>query len=88
MAFSLGLAEGQVSRDETLKHCRSIVEATALPVSADLERGFGHSPQSAAETIRPNRWRVSHAITVAASLLTGALEAPLGVHIRTNDNMT
>jgi 2-methylisocitrate lyase-like PEP mutase family enzyme len=52
MAFSLGVAEGAVSRKDTLDHCRSIVAATPLPVSADLEKGFGDSPQSAAETIR------------------------------------
>ena len=44
MAFSLGVQEGQVSRDDTLKHCRAIVAATPLPVSADLEKGFGDSP--------------------------------------------
>lgn len=52
MAFSLGVAEGQVAREDTLKHCRDIVAATPLPVSADLEKGFGDSPESAAETIR------------------------------------
>lgn len=52
MAFSLGLREGQASRDQVLDHCRMIVAATPLPVSADLEHGFGHSPESAAETIR------------------------------------
>ena len=52
MAFSLGVAEGTVSRDETLNHCRTIVAATPLPVSADLEKGFGDSPESAAETIQ------------------------------------
>jgi 2-methylisocitrate lyase-like PEP mutase family enzyme len=51
MAFSLGVAEGQVSREETLSHCRTIVAATSLPVSADLEKGFGDSPESAADTI-------------------------------------
>ncbi|CAN7463768.1 isocitrate lyase/PEP mutase family protein [Mesorhizobium sp. LjNodule214] len=51
MAFSLGVAEGQVSREATLSHCRAIAAATPLPVSADLEKGFGDSPQSAAETI-------------------------------------
>ncbi len=35
-----------------MDHCRSIVAATPLPVSADLEKGFGDSPESAAETIR------------------------------------
>ncbi len=52
MAFSLGVAEGRVSREATLDHCRSIVAATSLPVSADLEMGFGDSPESVAETIR------------------------------------
>lgn len=51
MAFAMGVPEGQVDRDGTLAHCRDIVGATSLPVSADLERGFGHSPESAAETI-------------------------------------
>lgn len=52
MAFSLGVAEGSVSREDTLLHCRALVSATPLPVSADLEKGFGDSPESAAETIR------------------------------------
>lgn len=52
MAFSLGVAEGQVSREDTLSHCQAIVAATPLPVSADLEKGFGDSPQSAVETIQ------------------------------------
>ncbi len=52
MAFSLGMPEGAVSENEVLSHCKAIVSATALPVSADLERGFGDSPDSAAETIR------------------------------------
>ncbi|MDF2996147.1 MAG: 2-methylisocitrate lyase [Xanthobacteraceae bacterium] len=52
MAFSLGVAEGATSPEVMLDHCRSIVVATPLPVSADLENGFGDSPESAAETIR------------------------------------
>lgn len=52
MAFSLGVPDGQVSRKDTLSHCRTIVAATPLPVSADLEKGFGDSPESVAETIR------------------------------------
>lgn len=51
MAFSLGKVDGAASRDEVLAHCRTIVEATPLPVSADLEKGFGDSPESAAETV-------------------------------------
>jgi len=52
MAFSLGVADGHVSSEDTLTHCQAIVGATPLPVSADLEKGFGNSPESAAETIR------------------------------------
>lgn len=51
-AMALGRRDGQMTRDEVLAHCRAVVEATDLPVSADLENGFGHSPQAAAETIR------------------------------------
>ncbi len=51
-AFSLGRPEGLLTRDEVLAHCRDIVGATALPVSADLEKGFGDAPESAAETVR------------------------------------
>lgn len=52
LAFSLGRPEGLLTRDEVLAHCRDIAGATALPVSADLEKGFGDSPESAAETVR------------------------------------
>jgi 2-methylisocitrate lyase-like PEP mutase family enzyme len=52
MAFSYGVAEGQTSREDILLHCRSLVSATPLPVSADLEKGFGDSPESSAETVR------------------------------------
>jgi 2-methylisocitrate lyase-like PEP mutase family enzyme len=54
LAFALGRrdGEGAVSRDEALAHARDIVRATPLPVSADLENGFGDTPETAAETIR------------------------------------
>lgn len=54
LAFSLGRrdAEGAVSREETLASARAIVLATHLPVSADLEDGFGQHPEDVAETIR------------------------------------
>lgn len=51
LAFSHGVGEGHLSRDDVLGHCRDMVGATALPVSADLEKGFGDSPESVAETI-------------------------------------
>jgi 2-methylisocitrate lyase-like PEP mutase family enzyme len=52
MAFALGRRDGAVSRDEALAHARAIVGATPLPVSADLENGFGDAPEVVAETIR------------------------------------
>jgi 2-methylisocitrate lyase-like PEP mutase family enzyme len=48
----LGRRDGMVTRDEALAHCKSIVDATDCPVSADLEKGFGDAPAVAAETIR------------------------------------
>lgn len=52
-AFGLGRrdARGAVRRDETLAHIAQIAGATDLPVSADLENGFGDAPETAAETI-------------------------------------
>jgi 2-methylisocitrate lyase-like PEP mutase family enzyme len=52
MTFALGLPEGRASQDQVLAHCRTIVGAADLPVSADLEKGFGDSPESVAETIK------------------------------------
>jgi 2-methylisocitrate lyase-like PEP mutase family enzyme len=51
-AGMLGRRDGKVTRAEALAHARAIVEATDLPVSADLEKGFGDAPSAAAETIR------------------------------------
>ena len=54
LAFVLGRRDGvgDVTREETLANAKAIVEATDLPVAADLENGFGHTPEAAAETIR------------------------------------
>jgi 2-methylisocitrate lyase-like PEP mutase family enzyme len=51
-ACALGRRDGGLTRDEALVHARLIVEATDLPVSADLEKGFGDAPECVAETIR------------------------------------
>jgi len=53
-AFSRGRLDqvGDMGRQEALSHAREIVEATPLPVSADLENGFGDSPEAVAETVR------------------------------------
>jgi 2-methylisocitrate lyase-like PEP mutase family enzyme len=51
-ASVLGRRDGGLTRDEALAHARLLVDATALPVSADLENGFGDAPETVAETIR------------------------------------
>ena len=51
-ACAMGRRDGELTRDEALAHARMIVNATDLPVSADLERGFGDMPDTVAETIR------------------------------------
>jgi 2-methylisocitrate lyase-like PEP mutase family enzyme len=51
-AATLGRVDGKITRDEALTHARHIVAATDHPVSADLEKGFGDSPQMVAETVR------------------------------------
>lgn len=53
LAFSLGRpdAEGALSLDDTLDNAGEIVDATALPVAADLENGFGDLPEDCAQTI-------------------------------------
>lgn len=51
-AATLGRKDYRVTRDEALVHARGIVAASELPVSADLENGFGDTPEIVAETIR------------------------------------
>jgi 2-methylisocitrate lyase-like PEP mutase family enzyme len=51
-ACAIGHRDGGITRDQALAHARSIVEATELPVSADLENGFGDAPETVAETVR------------------------------------
>jgi 2-methylisocitrate lyase-like PEP mutase family enzyme len=51
-AFSVGQRDNTVGRDKTIAHAANIVSATDLPVSADLENGFGDGPEAVAETIR------------------------------------
>jgi 2-methylisocitrate lyase-like PEP mutase family enzyme len=51
-AFTLGVPDGgSVGRDEALAHAADIAAATVLPVSADLENGYGHTPQEVADTV-------------------------------------
>jgi 2-methylisocitrate lyase-like PEP mutase family enzyme len=65
----LGRRDGKVLRDEALAHARAIVEATDLPVSADLEKGFGDEPASTAETIR---------LAAGVGLVGGSIEDATG----------
>ena len=51
-AAALGRKDGGLTRIEALEHARAVVEATDLPVSADLENGFGHAPEFVADTVR------------------------------------
>jgi 2-methylisocitrate lyase-like PEP mutase family enzyme len=50
-AFTLGRLDGNVTLDEVLDHIRVLDQATALPVSADLENGFGPRPEDAAHAV-------------------------------------
>jgi len=51
-ANSIGRQDHGVTRDEMFAHAATLAAATELPVSADLENGFGHDPGTVAETIR------------------------------------
>ena len=65
----MGRRDGQVTRDEALAQARDIVLATDLPVSADLENGFGDAPAIVAETIQ---------LAAAAGLVGGSIEDATG----------
>jgi 2-methylisocitrate lyase-like PEP mutase family enzyme len=65
----LGRRDGKVVREEALAHARAIVGATDLPVSADLEKGFGDAPEAAAETIR---------LAAGVGLVGGSIEDATG----------
>jgi 2-methylisocitrate lyase-like PEP mutase family enzyme len=71
LAFTLGRPDGAraVSREETLANARAIVEATDLPVAADLENGFRDAPEAAAETIQ---------MAAAVGLVGGSIEDATG----------
>jgi len=51
-AYTLGRLDGRVTREEKMEHCRAVCAATDVPVSADLEQGFGDDVETVAETIR------------------------------------
>jgi 2-methylisocitrate lyase-like PEP mutase family enzyme len=68
-AATLGRVDGKVTRDEALSHARNIVAATDSPISADLEKGFGDTPEVVAETIR---------LAAGAGLVGGSIEDATG----------
>lgn len=51
-AFSIGKSDNAVGREAMLDHARDVAAATDLPISIDLENGFGDAPEVVAETIR------------------------------------
>lgn len=63
-AFSLGKLDGEVTLDEKIAHCRALSEATQIPLSADLENGYGHEPEVVASTIT----RIAEAGAVGGSI--------------------
>lgn len=92
-AGTLGRRDGRVGRDEALAHARVIVQATPLPVNADLEDGFADSPEGAAETVRlaaetglaglsiedySSRGDAIHGAELAAARVEAAAEAARG----------
>jgi 2-methylisocitrate lyase-like PEP mutase family enzyme len=64
-AFSEGQQDNTIGRDEMIAHVSSIAAVTDLPVSADLENGFGDAPEDVAETIR---------LAAAAGVVGGSIE--------------
>jgi 2-methylisocitrate lyase-like PEP mutase family enzyme len=64
-AFSVGRRDNTIDRAQMMEHVAAIASATDLPVSADLENGFGDTPEIVAETIR---------LAAAAGLAGGSIE--------------
>src|SRR5271154_171963 len=68
-AFSAGQRDNTIDRDRMMEHLSVIAAATELPVSADLENGFGDSPEMVAETIR---------LAAVAGVVGGSIEDATG----------
>jgi len=70
-AFSRGYLDSasEMTREVILQNAKEIVDATSLPVSADLQNGFGHTPNICAETIR---------LAAAVGLAGGSIEDSTG----------
>jgi 2-methylisocitrate lyase-like PEP mutase family enzyme len=63
-AFTLGRLDGDVTLDEVVAHTAALAEASSLPVSVDLENGYGAEPEAAALAIT----RVADAGAVGGSI--------------------
>src|SRR5260370_24341448 len=68
-AFSAGQRDGMVGRDPMMIHVSAMAAATDLPVSADLDNGYGDPPETVHETIR---------LTAAAGVVGGSIEDASG----------
>ena len=68
-AFSAGQRDNTIDRHRMMEHVSAIASATNLPVSADLENGFGDAPEIVAETIR---------LAAAAGVVGGSIEDATG----------
>jgi 2-methylisocitrate lyase-like PEP mutase family enzyme len=68
-AFSTGQRDNTLDRDTMMEHVGAIASATDLPVSGDLEHGYGDDPETVAETIR---------LAAAAGLVGGSIEDATG----------
>lgn len=70
-ALSRGQPDNSMGRDQTMAHLTDIASATTLPVSADLENGFGNTPDVVAETIR---------LAAATGIVGGSIEDSTNQH--------
>lgn len=68
-ACTLGRNDYEIMRDEALPHAASLASSVDIPVSADLENGFGDAPDMVAETIR---------MAVGSALCGGSIEDTTG----------
>jgi 2-methylisocitrate lyase-like PEP mutase family enzyme len=68
-AFSCGLLDGAIGREQMMAHLAELAAATDLPLSADLENGFGESPETVADTIR---------LAAATGIVGGSIEDASG----------
>ena len=68
-AFSVGRRDNTIDRDEMMAHVSAIASATDLPVSADLENGYGDDPDTVAQTIK---------LAADAGLVGGSIEDSFG----------